>query len=694
MGFLSPWFLGGLAALGLPVYIHLLRQYKQTPVPFSSLMFFERRTQSSIKHRRLKYLLLFALRCLFVFLLVLAFSRPFLSSSVAAGAASGKRVVIALDNSFSMRQGDRFTKAKADALRAVAALGQSDRGQVITFGGAAKLVTEMTGDKQALTAAIAAIEPSDEASSYSELSRVLRSASETGKANIDAEVFTDLQKSSLPASFADLHLDPGTKLNVHRYGDEIPNFAVESVDAPRRVFDTKKVRVVATIAGYSTPHDRWDFNAKRKVTLVANGKTLESKEVTVPPSGRVTVEFLGLDVSYGMTKCEVRIDNADAFPNDDHWLFSVERSDPKPALVIHASNDADSPLYIRTALESATDAAFIVDSRTPDQAANADFSKFAFVILSDPGPLPEKLNEQIQNYVQGGGSVLISLGKNAVAGAKLPGTNSPGTNNGAGIQMLSLRTLALDRERPLTAGQIDPSYSSFGGGQNWQSVEFFQMAKLGLPQSSSAGGDAGDVRIAARLSDGSPLLIDQKNGGGHVIVFASAFNNIANNLPLQPVWLPFIEQTTHEMAGISSARANYSVGSYVDLRTVKEKNVPVDITGPDGKRVLTLAESSTATTYQFPAEGFYDIRRANGREEMAAVNPDRRESDFSVITPDTLELWKNTGVGSPSGTAAASATNSEQKTELWWWVVVLLALMAVAEAVVGNRHIEPEGQNS
>ena len=56
MGFLAPWFLGGLALLGLPVYIHLLRQYKQTPLPFSSLMFFERRTQSSIKHRRLKYL--------------------------------------------------------------------------------------------------------------------------------------------------------------------------------------------------------------------------------------------------------------------------------------------------------------------------------------------------------------------------------------------------------------------------------------------------------------------------------------------------------------------------------------------------------------------------------------------------------------------------------------------------------------
>ncbi len=62
MGFLAPWFLAGMAAVGLPVWLHLLRKHKTTPLPFSSLMFFERRTQSSVKHRRLQYLLLFARR--------------------------------------------------------------------------------------------------------------------------------------------------------------------------------------------------------------------------------------------------------------------------------------------------------------------------------------------------------------------------------------------------------------------------------------------------------------------------------------------------------------------------------------------------------------------------------------------------------------------------------------------------------
>src|SRR3954467_7716459 len=100
MGFLAPAFLGGLVALGLPVYIHLLRQHKSTPLPFSSLMFFERRTQSSVKHRRLKYLLLFALRLGLLFLLALMFASPFIKTAHAPVGAGRKLMVLAIDNSF------------------------------------------------------------------------------------------------------------------------------------------------------------------------------------------------------------------------------------------------------------------------------------------------------------------------------------------------------------------------------------------------------------------------------------------------------------------------------------------------------------------------------------------------------------------------------------------------------------------
>src|ERR1700678_2948030 len=101
MGFFNPWFLLGLAALGLPVYIHLLRRHVTTPLPFSSLMFFERGIQSSTRHQRLRYLLLFSLRAALLLLLVLAFANPFIRR--ASSSTSDKLLLIVVDNSFSIQ---------------------------------------------------------------------------------------------------------------------------------------------------------------------------------------------------------------------------------------------------------------------------------------------------------------------------------------------------------------------------------------------------------------------------------------------------------------------------------------------------------------------------------------------------------------------------------------------------------------
>ncbi len=672
VGFFTPWFLAGIAAVGLPLYVHLLRQYRQKPVPFSSLMFFERRTQSSIKHRRLKYLLLFAMRCLFVALLALAFARPYIHSAAVAHANGGRTMIFAIDNSLSMRQGDRFADAKKAALDQINAMHEIDRGQVLTFGGPARLLTDMTQDKQALRAAVTALDPGDDANSYAELSRALRSAAESFKTSIDAHVFTDIQMSAMPPGFADLTLDNGTKLEIHAVASApLPNWTVENVEAPRRVFDTKKVRTLATIAGFNTP------DAVRKVTLLAEGKPLATKELKVPANGRATVEFLALDAPYGLTRCEIRIDGADVFPQDDHWLFSVERADPKPALIVHADGENMSGLYVKTALESSTESAFKLESLPASQSANAEVSKYAFVVLSDPGPLPQKLIEALDKYVQNGGSVLMSLGKNTSRGRHLPV---------ADLQVLDIHTVAPDHEPILTVASFDTSYPAFARAQDWGGVDFFQAVKLQLPQASP------DVRVAAKLSDGSPLLIDRKIGEGHAVVFTSTLDNIANNLPTRAVWLPFLDQMTHEMGGIGTSPGNYRVGSFVDLRTAKEKNVPVEITGPGNKRLLSLAESSKATTFQFPSEGFFDIRRANGREELASVNPDRRESDFSIIPAETLELWKNTGItpaSGPSGTSTGTTTQDDN-AELWWYVLAALAILAVAESLLGNRHMNAQ----
>ena len=287
MGFIAPWFLAGLAAAGLPIYFHLLKRHKTTPMPFASLMFFERRTQSSIKHRRLQYILLFVLRLAFIILLVLAFARPFIPSSAIASAHGARTLALCIDDSYSMKQGGRLEQVKQDALKVIAGMGVADRAQVLAFGGPTRVLTDMINDKEALKAAVSDIHQTDMASSYAEVARALRSIVEAVKSPLEAHLFSDMQQSSMPAAFSDLKLSAHMDLLLHPDANRmIPNFTVDNVNAPRRVFDPKKSRVLVTVAGYGTEA------AVRKVTLMLNGKVMESKTVQVPAGGRADVQFL------------------------------------------------------------------------------------------------------------------------------------------------------------------------------------------------------------------------------------------------------------------------------------------------------------------------------------------------------------------------------------------------------------------
>src|ERR1700722_13278595 len=102
MGLFAPWFLAGLAGGALPLSLHLLKRKKNPPQPIPSLMFWEPRTQSSTRHRRLHYLLLLSLRLLVLLLLILAFANPFINRDAAA-LSSNRLVLLVIDNSFSMR---------------------------------------------------------------------------------------------------------------------------------------------------------------------------------------------------------------------------------------------------------------------------------------------------------------------------------------------------------------------------------------------------------------------------------------------------------------------------------------------------------------------------------------------------------------------------------------------------------------
>lgn len=667
MGFLAPWFLAGLAVLGLPLYVHLLRQHKTEPLPFSSLMFFEQRTQSSIKHRRLRYLLLMALRLLLMLLLVLAFANPFWKRTAAVNRGE-PLLVVAVDNSFSMRAGTRLADARQGAAGVIAGKG-GRRAQVVALGNQADVLTNPEQDAGLLRAAVEGIRPGDGRTNYGEFTRAVRSIAAASRSPLEVHLFSDFQRSGLPAGFNDLQMPAGVELKLHPVARRgAANFTVETVSAPATVWDTKKTRVQATVAGYETPP------SKKVVSLVVNGRVLQAKPVELAANGRATVEFIGMDASYGFAKGEVRIDGNDELPGDDRLLFAVERADPKRALMLHESRDTRSPLYYRTALGAASESAFTLDAVPVEQAGGLNLSRYAYVVVADVLSLPPALDEALTKYVRTGGSVLLALGPASARRNRLPVTGEPVSEG---------RYYSRDGARFDTVGYVDTTFAPLAQASGWQGVRFYYAVRT----------PAEGARVLARLTDETPLLYEKRVGEGRVLVFASGLDNLANDLPLSPAFVVFAEQSARYLAGVDGRQSLAAVGSNIELRSQRETALGVEVIGPDGKRAMPLAEAARAASYRVEREGYYEVRRANGRHEMIAVNADRRESDLSLIPEETRALWTGSSGDAEqaaAGPAAAGKKEVEQVHPFWWPLLLAALLAAVIETVVSSRYLGVE----
>ncbi|MBV8847025.1 MAG: hypothetical protein JO307_29810, partial [Bryobacterales bacterium] len=499
-----------------------------------------------------------------------------------------------------------------------------------------------------------------------ELARFSRALTQSAKLPLDLHLISDLQKTAMPPGFADLRLDQDTSLILHPVGGEIPNWTVENVVAPRRVYDPKRVRVQATIAGFAAPA------ATRNASLVLNGKTVQTKSINVPANGRASVEFLGLDASYGFNRGEVRIDSADGLAADDRFLFSVERADPKKILFLDDGRRPKGQLYFRAALDSNTDAAFTMDVQRPEVGATANLSNYAVVVLDDPGILPSSLNDNLQRYVTNGGSVLVVLGPSSAALQKVPVTDDA---------IDSTRYAGRETQLFLTVSDIDTGHPVLKNVERFEGVRFYQVTHV-TPSKS---------RVLARLNDQTPLVLEAQVGGGKVLIFTSPFDNSVNDFPIHASFVPFVQQSAAYLGGGGAEQpVNQVVESYVELRTGEGKNAPAEVLDQDGKRVLSLQEATTAATYPLSTEGFYEVKTASGRRTLQAVHADRRESDLSVIPKETLDLWKGTGSGSSgNGASGAAATAEDQKTpwSLSPVILLLLLLVALAESAVANGYL-------
>lgn len=665
MDLLSPWFLAGGLAVGLPLWLHLMRRANPERLPFSSLMFFQKRTETSVRERRLRYKMLLALRLALLLLLALAFAKPvWLRPPVAFATDLPRLHVIAVDTSLSMGYADRWLRAAGVAEQLVDALGEADRALVLANGPSVRVLTAATQDRRELRSALAGLEPTDARNNYGDAIEAVRNLVADEDSPVTVHLISDLQQSAMPERFQDLVLPDGAELEVHDIaGEERENWAIESVSGAKRIYGRDPARIEVTVASFA------EREAEKTVTLRIDGRPAGSERVTVPAGSRATFSFEIGEAPRGFSRAEFELTPADGLPRDDLRRAALDNSDPEPVLFVSGDARQRDLLYFRTALDASESARFALESATPAEAARLNPGGYALVVLSDVPDIPSAFASRLQTWIRNGGAAFVALGPNSALAGRVSLTrhavDQPLASESGGVPFQ-------------VAGEADIAHPVVSAAEGMRPVKFYLHARI-----RTAPGD----HVALRLGNGDPLLVDHQIGKGRALLFASPLDNVWNDLPLTAVFVPFVAEAARYLGGVDSGRGEALLGDVLELGRWRGDRGSLQVASPSGEQVLSLAEAVNRDVLALDSLGFYEI--LGGRQtELVAVNPDPRESDLRQVDPDRVDLWKATGGEASAVTQGDSDPEDAPPWRIWKLALALLLGTVLLESLVGNRHLD------
>lgn len=668
IGFLVPAFLAGLAALAIPLLMHLRHRDKDRPFRFPSLMFLEQLPIRTSQRQRITDWPLLLLRALAVAALVFAFARPVLTDrTVTKGDSRRRAVVLVVDRSLSMGYQGVWSRALDSARAVVKALGTGDRVGVVAYDDAAEVLQRLSDDKSQALAALSTLKP---LARGTRLAPALRTARQmlldAPFAAAEIVVISDLQRAGA-AGIAGIDLPSGVTLRGIPVGAAVrANSAVRVIEA-RRVRDGTRslLAVKARVQSHELPATR-----RVQARLLVNGRDAATSDVDLAPEGETVVTFTPVPAPDDAVALVVSL-GPDALVADDTLHAVVPRDDAvRVALVSSSAAAAGEALFVERALAIGAAPAIQVERVASVPVSRDALARFGLVMFWDMVP-PKATVAALQDYINAGGGVVMAAGARLAAQRGENGSLLP-------VRMSGLADRLSDRGGTLRDVRSEhPLFAPFREASDALSaVRFLRYPRVDV---------TGAIDVVARFDDGLPAVLEQRLGEGRLVVLTVPLDAQRGDFPLQPAFLPFVRQLVLHTSGRDAVPLSRS--------TSESWSLPPSVSDPvvraPGGALLRPRADSLGSAVPLADAGLYEsfsVSATGAAVGRVAANAPASESDLTPM--DTTELllgMRDAEPGSMASNTPPTNAELERRQNPWRILLLVVALALVVETIMATR---------
>lgn len=664
---LSPAMLGWLAAAAIPLLIHLWSRRRYREMSWAAMEYLLAALRSSRRRLRMEQWLLLAIRTLLVVLIVLAVAEPFLErGGFAFVTGEPTHRVLVVDGSFSMgykaTDKSRFDRARELATRIVEESPLGDGYTLVLMGAPPKAIVgtpvfESQGIIQELENLRLPHTTLDLSATLAKVEEVLQAARREHPRLAREEVYflTDLGRVGWAPDTPAL---TESRTRAQRLA-ETANLVVIDLGQP----DAENLAITDLHAGqaFATPNRDVQFEAQIKnfgrqprsrqaLDLLVDGRRVKQQSIDLPAGGEAKVSFAYRFETPGDHLVEARL-AGDALDIDNHRYLAMPVKQAIQVLCIDG-RPSGKPLggaagLLALALAPQGDAqalAMVHPEVLPESALlESDLGRYDCIFLANVAQFTSSEARVLDAYLKNGGSLVFFLGDQVVADSynrQLVGQQAgqPRVLPARLGEVVAKKQFRLD---PLD--YVHPIVNDFRSQEKagLLTTPVHKYVKLLVPKDSRA-------KVALRLGDGSPLIVEEPIHRGRVILVATSADTSWTLMPLWPSYVPIVQELLAYAIGGQLEQRNLRVGDPLGgTIATPAGDAPLTLQLPDGRsEQLRLASEGNYGTWSYAdtsVSGVYTAEFAPplAQRETYTVNVDTTESDLAHLTAEELsdDVW-------------------------------------------------------